>query len=243
MVTFLCDKTLRSDVDFLPDKRAETVTNSCRRFANRVEHGECIITRFRSDGGGEFDNNIGGEYRFSKGITWEATIPSTPQQNGKSERLGQTLHKIASANLKASKLPDRFWAEFMRTANYLRNRQPVPGRDVTPFQACTTHVPRADHLRIIGQTGLCQDRKYPGERFSHFQTRTRRGKLIGYEPHGYRMLMEDTGKVLVFDNVKWINNVPATKLALEHTPDTEIPKRRKIFLYSISARGEVSTRS
>ena len=58
--------------------------------------------------------------------------------------------------LKESQLPQKFWGEFVRASNHLRNLQPVSGRDVTPYEAHTGHPPDLSHLRIIGQTGYCQ---------------------------------------------------------------------------------------
>ncbi len=46
------------------------------------------------------------------------TVPHSPQQNGVAERLNRTL----VAMLSHSNLPNRFWAEAVSTAAYLRNR-------------------------------------------------------------------------------------------------------------------------
>jgi hypothetical protein len=53
-----------------------------------MEHDDYTITRLRSDCGTEYENSLMLECRLSKGITWEATVPGTPQMNGKSECLG-----------------------------------------------------------------------------------------------------------------------------------------------------------
>lgn len=47
--------------------------------------------------------------------------------NGSAERLGQTIHKIASALLSESELAKKYWSEMVLTANYLWNRLPVTG--------------------------------------------------------------------------------------------------------------------
>ena len=57
--------------------------------------------------------------------------------------------------LKESQLPQKFWGEFVRTSNYLRNLQPISGRDVTPHEAHIGHPLDLSHLRIIGQIGYC----------------------------------------------------------------------------------------
>ena len=49
-------------------------------------------------------------------------IQHQPQQNGVAERLNRTLVESARAMLSHSNLPNRFWAEAVSTAAYLRNR-------------------------------------------------------------------------------------------------------------------------
>ena len=145
-------------------------------------------------------------FRLSKGITWEGTVPGNPQMNGKSERLGATIQRKASAMLKESGLPQKYWTEFVRAANTLRNIQPVSGRNVTPFEACSGLPPNVSHLRIIGQTGFCQIvRRATG--WKKYQDHAVKGRLLGYQGKFYRMLLAD-GEVAVAANVNWIDNVP-----------------------------------
>ena len=215
MITFLDDKTLRSAVAFLPNKEGPTVLGAFKSFLSQVEHGDCKYTRFRTDCGTEYDNYQMYAFRLTKGITWEGIVPGNPQMNGKSERLGQTIQRKASAILKESQLPPKFWTEFVRASNYLRNIQPVSGRDITPHQACTGRPPDLSHLRIIGQTGYCQVH-LGNTGWSKYQDRAHKGKLISYQNRFYRILMP-SGKVEVYSNVHWINNVPPKTTPKEHT--------------------------
>ena len=48
-----------------------------------------------------------------------------------------------------AKLPNRFWAEAMDTANYLRNRLPTHARTVTPEEAWTEQQPSLKHIQIF----------------------------------------------------------------------------------------------
>lgn len=156
IITFLDDKTLRSAVTFLPNKEGPTVLGAFKSFLNQVEHGDCRCTRFRTDCGTEYDNYEMYAFRLHKGITWEGIVPGNPQMNGKSERLGQTIQQKASVMLKESQLPRKFWTEFVRASNHLRNLQPVSDRSITPHEACTGRPPDLSHLRIIEQTRYCQ---------------------------------------------------------------------------------------
>ena len=221
-------RLLRSDIYLLVNKSSEVVLAAFKMFLNDVEHGDLRCTRLRTDCGTEYDNYRMEAYRLSKGITWEGIVPGNPQMNGKSERLGATIQRKASAMLKESGLPQKYWTEFVRTANTLRNVQPVTGRDITPFQACTGSPPDVSHLRIIGQTGFYQVvLKNTG--WKKYQDRAVKGRLVGYQGKFYRMLMSD-GSVSVVSNVKWIDNVPPkpTPFALNNNAaDTNTGAYRK----------------
>ena len=44
-------------------------------------------------------------------------------------------------------------------AKYLRTRQPVTGKSMTPFEASYGHRPQLGHPRCIRQIGYAQDQK------------------------------------------------------------------------------------
>ncbi len=100
--------------------------------------------------------------------------------NGVAEKLSQTLNRMANAILKYSSFPIRYWPELILTANYLRNREPVVGRDITPFEADTGKPLFLGHLRRIGQRGVAQLCKLTTG-WRHFQDHGRISRLIGYE--------------------------------------------------------------
>lgn len=138
--------------------------------------------------------------------------------NGKAERLGQTLHQKASTMLKDSGLSIIYWPELISTANSLRNRQPVTGREVTPYEANIGRKPQLGHLQRVGQYRYAQVRK-PNTGWKKFQDRAIRCILLGYKgDHIYRMLTPNN-KVLTFSNVKWIDNEAPT-LAVFESEDT-----------------------
>ncbi|PSC68653.1 retrotransposon Ty1-copia subclass [Micractinium conductrix] len=92
------------------------------------------VKRVRSDNGGEFCNSTLSEFYTSQGVLHETTNPYSPQQNGKAERLNRTLWEKARPMLSDAGLPKHLWADAIVTANYLRNRSPLSGRDKTPFE-------------------------------------------------------------------------------------------------------------
>lgn len=156
-VTFLDDYDKTSEFILLSSK--DGVLAAFDLFRKRNKHGENRIRRLRTDGGGEYDSHAFKDYRDKHGIRWEATVPGNPQMNGAAERLGQTLYGIVNAMLKESGLPLKYWSELILTSNYLRNRLPVVGRTITPYDVRTKHKPNLQHLRRIGQCGLAQNRK------------------------------------------------------------------------------------
>lgn len=182
----------------------------------RNEKGDKRVRRLRTDGGGEYDSKAFARFREEKGIIREPIIPGNPQMNGAAGRLGQTLHCMANALRKDSGFAIQYWPELILTANYLRNREPVVGRDITPIEVDTQRPPFLGHLRRIGQRGVAQLRK-PATGWLHFQDHGRISRLIGYEGnHIYRMV-EASGKIMRYSNVGWIDNEVEAKK--EHPPE------------------------
>lgn len=58
--------------------------------------------------------------------------------------------------LKESNLDIKYWPEMIGTANYLRNRQPVTGKSMTPFEASYGRRPQLGHLCRIRQIRYAQ---------------------------------------------------------------------------------------
>ncbi len=147
-LTFLFDVTKQSEAILLKEKSG--VLPAIQGYCLRNEKGDKRVRRLRTDGGGKYDSKAFAQLQKEKGIILEPIIPGYPSMNGKAERLGQTLHRIANAILKDSSFAIRYWPELLLTANYLRNREPVVGRDIMPFEADTGRPPFLGHLRRIG---------------------------------------------------------------------------------------------
>lgn len=76
----------------------------------------------RTDNGGEYASNEFHEYCTNLGIRHQYTTPHTPQQNGLAERMNRTLLDMARPALQRSGLGDKYWADAVNTAVYVKNR-------------------------------------------------------------------------------------------------------------------------
>ena len=104
----------------------------------------------RSDNGGEYTSERFTEYLRSEGVTHERTVPRTPEQNGVAKRLNRTLIEMTRSMLTGSNLPQKFWAETLSTAAYLRNRSPTKAVErMTPFEAFHGKKPNVKNLRAF----------------------------------------------------------------------------------------------
>ena len=176
----------------------ETITMLERQSSHAVK-------RVRSDNGGEFSNSTLGTFYTSKGIRAEFTVPYSPQQNGKAERLNRTLLEKARPMLIEAGLPKSLWAEAITTANYLRNRSPVSGLAATPLELFTGIKPNVSHLRIFGARAYAHT---PSALRTKLDPVCKPGRFIGYASNrkGYKILLDNgttiTSRDVTFDETK-----------------------------------------
>ena len=81
------------------------------------------FTIFKSDGGGEFNNEEAKQY-FGGKIDFQFTSPHTPHQNGIAERTNRTIAEDAFAMMTAAKSPLNLWDLAVRAAVYVSNFLP-----------------------------------------------------------------------------------------------------------------------
>ena len=93
------------------------------------------IKRIRGDGAKEFDSGSAKKILAENGTKFESSAAYAHEQNGKAERMNCTVIEMGRTNMIQSGLPEKFWAEAIRTAIYIRNRLP-------------TNAPRSIPLRI-----------------------------------------------------------------------------------------------
>jgi len=115
---------------------------------------------FRSDRGGEFMSHEFTEFLEQEGITHKTSAPRTPQQNGTTERMNQTILGGARAMLHHAGMTLGFWSEAVHVAAHILNRSPRSGLDwKTPFELLFGHKPEVTHIRVFGCRAWAIDNK------------------------------------------------------------------------------------
>jgi len=77
-------------------------------------------------------------------------MPTTPQQNGVSERHNRTLMDMARSMLSNSSLPVSLWMYALKTSMYLLNRVPSKAVPETPFELWTDRTTSTRYLYVWG---------------------------------------------------------------------------------------------
>jgi transposase InsO family protein len=148
-LTFIDDKSRYVWVYFLKQK-SEVFERFLEWKAQVENESNRQLKILRSDNGGEYRSAIFEKYLKREGVKQEFTVPKTPEQNGVAERMNRTLIETVRSMLADSKLPQKFWAEALSTAVYLRNRSPTKAvQGMTPFESWTGEKADVKHFRVF----------------------------------------------------------------------------------------------
>ncbi|GLT62116.1 hypothetical protein SLA2020_347760 [Shorea laevis] len=159
------------------------------------------IKAFQCDNGREFDNLNFATYFQTHGIHLRSSCPSTPQQNGKAERMNRTILNMIRSLLFQANLPSTFWVEALYVVAHLINILPCSRLHFsTPHETLFGTVPTYDHLRVFGCA--C----YPNLSSTAAHKLAPRSSLcifLGYPSHhkGYRCLDLKTNKIILSRHV------------------------------------------
>jgi transposase InsO family protein len=144
----------------------------------KLHHGK-DIKWVRLDNGGEYGSAELNTYVQSKGMTFQPTVPYSPESNGVAERMNRTLMAKVRAILADTKLPAYLWDYLAEMVAYLTNRSPSAATNgITPHQKLTNELPDLSHLRIPGCRVWAHLDK--AKRDSKLTERSEECRLIGY---------------------------------------------------------------
>jgi len=141
------------------------------RLLVQNESGE-MISRLRSDGGGEYTSIEFNDFCSSNGINHEVTAPYTPQHNGILERKNRTLVNMIRSMLKQKKLQDK-----------------------TPEETWCGVKPSVQHLKIFGS--LCF-KHVPDQLGRKLDDKSQVMIMVGYHSTGAYKLYDPNSKKIVF---------------------------------------------
>ena len=222
-LTLLDDHSKLSMVQ--PIARKSDAATAVQSALNMLENQIDLRTkRLRCDNGSEYINAALKAYCDSKGIKLETTVRYTPEQNGAAERLNRTLMDKVRPMLNGAGLPKYLWAEAVVTANYVRNRSPVSGRDKTPWELFFGIKPDVSHLRTFGIHVYALT---PKELRNKLEPTSERGRFIGYPAgtKGYKILL-DTGRIIISRDVRFVEfgnakQTPTAQFEVDYTSEEE----------------------
>jgi transposase InsO family protein len=204
ILTFIDDYSRKSDIYLL--KRKSEVFDYFKMYKNRVERetGQKIKI-LRSDNGTEFNNNVMSAFLTMEGIKHELTTIYSPQQNGTAERLNRTLLEKTRCLLKDANLPNLFWGEAVKTANYIRNHVMTSiCKEKVPIELWSGRRPSIKFFRIFGCTAYATIPKQ--HRGGKLNKRAVKGIFIGYDENrkAYRVWDPSEKKVMHSRDVRFI---------------------------------------
>lgn len=195
-LTILDDYTHFCKVYLLKSKNE--VFEYLKEFVNEAEAYQNVrISKIRCDNGGEFSSMHFKNWCKKEGIILDSTVPYSPQQNGKAERLNCTLMEKARAMIFDSKMDKEMWGEAVYVAAYLLNRSPTETIEVTPIEKWSQRRPNLINLQIFGSIAHAKVLGY----LKKLDTRSKKYRFVGYTLSGYRLWDEKERKIVVYRDV------------------------------------------
>ncbi|KAL0546565.1 hypothetical protein IC582_016476 [Cucumis melo] len=181
------------------------------------ESGKTIKT-FQSDRGREYMDLRCQDYLIKHGVLSQLSAPSTPQQNGVSERRNRTLLDMVRSMMSFARLPDSFWGYALETSIYILNNVPSKSVSKIPYElckgrkgslgpfriwGCPAHVLVQNPKKLERRSKLCLFVGYPKES---------KGGLF-YEPQENKVFVSTNATFLEEDHIR--NHQTRSKLVLE----------------------------
>ena len=186
--------------------KSDVFTKFLHFFALVKTQFKSSIKAFQCDNGGEYKNSRFLKHFATNGINVRFSCPHTSQQNGKSERMIQTINNAIRSLLFQAKISLIYRAEALNTAAHVLNILPSSAiGNKTPHSILFGQTPSYDHLRVFGS--LC----FPN--INHFYAhklspRSKPCLFLGYPLHHrlYRCLDLQTNRIIISRHVIFNEN-------------------------------------
>lgn len=202
-VSFLDDFTHFSTIYCMKTK--DEVFEKFKQYLSMVrsKFNQSIHT-LRCDNGGEYSSKVFQKFCLDNGILIDYTVPYTPEQNGKAERLNRSIVEKARSMMSDSGVEKNLWCEAVCAAVYIINRSPTSAlENKTPAELWYAEKPNVQHMRIFG----CRVYYHiPKELRTKLDSKAMKGILVGYSPNGYRVYDPEKQKVRMCRDVKFDEN-------------------------------------
>ena len=200
-IKFTDDYSRCCKVYFLKEKSEALEKFKEFKASVETESGQSIKA-LRADRGGEYLSEEFSCYLKKYGIRAELTAAHSPQQNGVSERMNQTLVEAARSMLTHAGLSYAYWAEAVASAAYLRNRMVTTAlkSDETPYQRWYGKKPNLQHIRVFG----CMVYSHvPEGKRKKLDNRAQKLRFIGYTDTAcnYKVWDEETRRSYIRHDV------------------------------------------
>jgi len=159
-----------------------------------------------SDNGGEFLNKDLDAYLKGKGIEHRLTIPYTPQQNGKVERMNQTLMNRTRCVLLDGNVDKSLWVYAVPFVAYTLNRTictTTHDDNSTPYELWYGSKPDVSKMNEFGSS--CYALRTKGT-YGKLDSKADSCIFVGYCDNGYIVKSNESGKVFRSRNVKFSNS-------------------------------------
>ena len=174
-----------------------------KMFANYAQtHTGRKIKVLRSDRGGEYLSDEFQTHLDECGTQHQMTSAYTPEQNGVAERLNRTLMNLVRSMLAHKTINNRFWAEALATAVYVRNRvtSSVLPPNTTPHHKWMGKAPNVGHIRVFGSKCWYT---LPKVKVRKLDPRAREALFLGYveSSRAYKLWDGELQKVVISRDV------------------------------------------
>ena len=159
-------------------KRKSEVLEKFKELVNYANNSRKKLNILRSDNRGEYCSMEFNSFLKEKGITHQTTIPHNSAPNGVAEQMNRMLLESTCAMMSHADIPDKFWAEAVNTATYVRNQSLTTAvKEVTKFECFCNCKPDVSNLQAFGCTAYAH---IPANKQKKLQAKSSKCIFMGY---------------------------------------------------------------